>query len=124
MKKKLIIILVITVIVGLVSFGIFFIADGRLRLYQMNKERINNCTTLSKYVEYHDMEHTGDTIGNVYMYFDAQNIKCDLLNEKNIIYYDKECLDIDIGLLILDDYTLYETAFNSQKLYSNEKTTM
>lgn len=123
MKKKLVIILVTIVIIGLVAFGILFIADGRLKHYKMNKERINNCTTLSKYIEYHDtyyMTVANNNSGAEYsLHFESQDIKCDLLNEKGIIYYENNQIDMENGLLILDDNTLYETAFNSDKVYSN-----
>jgi len=125
MKKKLVIILVAIVIIGLVGFGIFFIADGRLKHYQMNNERIHNCTTLSKYIEYHDVHYmtvaNNNNSAEYSLYFESQNIKCDLLKEKDILYYDMDIDDMGSGkgLLILNDNNLYETAFNSDKVYSN-----
>ncbi len=120
MKKKLIIIIIATVIIGLVSLGIFFVADGRLKHYQMNKERINNSKTLSQYIQYHDhyyMTVANNNSGAEYsLYFFAQNIKCDLLKDRNILHYVD---NVDRGILVLDDYTIYETAFDSDKLYSN-----
>jgi len=121
MKKKLIIILIAIVTIGLVAFGIFFIADGGLKHYKMNKERINNCTTLSKYIEYHDsyyMTVANNNSGAEYsLHFYAKDIKCDSLKDKNVLYYDDD--GFDNGILILDDYTIYETAFKSDKVYSN-----
>lgn len=123
MKKKIIIIVISIVLIGLVAGGIFFVADGGLKHYQMNNQRINDCTSLSKYVEYHDAYYMTVVNNNSsiedFLEFHAKNIKCDVINEKNILYYDDEGFDFDIGLLILDDYTLYETAFNNDKLYSN-----
>lgn len=120
MKKKLVIILVTIVIIGLVAFGILFIADGRLKHYKMNKERINNCTTLSKYIEYHDSYYI--TVANnnngadYYLDFYAQDIKCDLLKDRTVLYFNDNFMG---DILILDDYTIYETAFKSDKMYSN-----
>lgn len=108
-KILTIIVIVVAIIISLVVGGFFlkeFIEDKKLE-----NERINKSTTLSKYIEYHDTKHTGKGWA---MEFYAKDISLDLLNNHNIIYYDG-------NILILDDYTIFETIFNSEKLFSNNQ---
>lgn len=122
MKKgvKIVVIILVTIvsIIAILIAGVFamdFLEDIKLR-----NERINKSTTLSKFVEYHDWKHVGGTLGA--LEFHAKDIKCDLLENKKILYYDGDYFFSNnkiTGILILDDYTIYETAFNSDMLYSN-----
>lgn len=115
-KIFVIVILAIAVLIGLYWGGIRLLDN--LHDSKLNKERINGSTTLSNYVKYHDLEHS--YIYNKYngededisLNFYAKNIKCDLIEDKNILYYSD-------GIMILDDYTVYETAFTSEKTFSN-----
>lgn len=90
-KVVSVIIIVVAIIVALIFLGM-----GKDK--EAKEDKINEPMSLSQ--EYSDSD------------FYARNIKCDLLKEKEILYYDGE-------ILILDDYTIYETAFNSDKVYSN-----
>lgn len=117
MKKvfKVLIIIIVAVVVAVSLYWGFFYLSEKVRDSKLDNERINGSTTLSKYIEYHDTEHTRDTFTSVNFY--AENIKCELLKDKKILYfYD---YGWDNGILILDDYTIYETAFKSDKVYSN-----
>lgn len=110
MKKKIVLIVVAVVIlvVGYLAWELFisdFIRDTR-----RDNDRINNSKTLSQYVEYHTPEYTGGTLDSLNFY--AQDIKCDLLKDRDILYYGDD-------ILVLDDFTIYETAFTSDKTYSN-----
>lgn len=119
MKKKIIIVVVAIalVIVGYLAWEIYI--KDFIKESQHNNNRINNCKTLSQYVEYHEWGYT-DATQNYEdgLDFYAKDIKFDLLNKGDILYYQKET-DIEKGLLILDDYTIYETSFKSDKVYSN-----
>lgn len=116
--KKIFKVLSIIVVLVMVAIGLFlgwsFLSE-HLHEKKLDKERINDSTTLSKYVKYHDVEHTRDFETELNFY--AKDIKCDLLNDKNILYFQDD--GWDNGILVLDDYTIYETAFKSDKLYSN-----
>lgn len=111
MNKKIIII-VIAIVIILLIIGGFFIFDGGLTRYKRNYDRINNCKTLSQYIEYHSLGYMQSSSEEMSFY--AKDISFDLLNDHNIIYYDG-------SILILDDYTIFETIFNSDKLFSNNK---
>ena len=108
-KVLSIIVILVAVILGLIV-GVFFLKEF-IEDKQLENERINKSTTLSKYIEYHDTKHTGKGWA---MEFYAKDISLDLLNNHNIIYYDG-------NILILDDYTIFETIFNSEKLFSNNQ---
>lgn len=115
MKKKIILIIVsvVIIVVGYIAWEMF-ISDF-IRNLQRDNNRINNCTTLSKYVEYHSMGYVENM--NDEMSFYAENIKCDILNDKSIKHlYDDTWDNI---LLVLSDNTIYQTAFRSDKVFSN-----
>lgn len=117
MKKffKVLIIIIVAVVVAVGLYWGFFYLSEKVRDSKLDNERINGSTTLSKYIEYHDTEHTRDIETSLDFY--AEDIKCDLLKDKNILYFYDD--GWDNGVLILDDYTIYETAFKSDKVYSN-----
>jgi len=118
MKKNLVIIVIaIVIIVGGYLAWEMFIRDF-IEETQHNNNRINNSKTLSQYIKYHEWGYTDYTDDySMSLNFYAENIKCDILNEKNITYvYDDSW---DNLFLLFDDYTIYETAFKSDKLYSN-----
>lgn len=112
MKKffKVLIIIIVAVVVAVGLYWGFFYLSEKVRDSKLDNERINGSTTLSKYIEYHDTEHTRDIETSLDFY--AEDIQCDLLKDRNILYYNGD-------ILVLDDYTIYETAFNSDKIYSN-----
>ena len=122
MKKIFKIVIIVAIVLAvllciLVGWDFF---EGFFEKNKLNRERINESTTLSKYVEYHDWEHTKDDLED--LRFSAEDIKCDVLKDKDILYYYGNGYDSHgyaIGLLILDDYTIYKTAFGSDKTYSN-----
>ena len=93
--KKIIKVVSIIVIVSAIIVALIFLGVGKEK-----EEDKKDPITLSQ--ECNDSD------------FYARNIECDLLEEKEILYYDGE-------ILILDDYTMYETAFNSDKVYSNNQ---
>lgn len=111
MKKKFIIILILIIVV-ILSIGGFVVLGDVLDQYKLDYDRINNSKTLSKYIEYHGLQYVGDTYGNTYMFFNSKDIKCDVLKDKNILYYGND-------IIVFDDYTVYETAFSSEMTYSN-----
>lgn len=104
--------IIVVVLIGLVIGGALAI-EGIKTLKRKN-DRINNSTTLSKYIEYHTFEYTGAIETTLEFY--AKDIKCDLLKDRNILYFNDNFMG---DILILDDYTIYETAFTSDKAYSN-----
>lgn len=120
MKKKIIIIVIaiVVVVVGYLAWEICikdFVED-----MQHNNNRINNCKTLSQYVEYHGWGYTDATINiEDSLSFYAKDIKCDILNHNTIKYlYEDGWENIT---LVLNDNTMYKTAFKSDKLFSNGK---
>lgn len=121
MKKAFKILSIVAVVVILI-LALFicgmFALKGIDKLIKRN-ERINKSTTLSKYIEYHDFEYTQSTLTE--MDFLSEDIKCDLLNDKNILYFNNDYYDgnDEMGILILEDYTIYKTAFDSEMTYSN-----
>ena len=122
MKKifKILGVIAILVVLGIGLFIGWIYLSEHLHNKKLDRERINDSTTLSKYVEYHDWEHTKDDLED--LRFSAEDIKCDVLKDKDILYYYGNGYDSHgyaIGLLILDDYTIYKTAFGSDKTYSN-----
>ena len=117
MKKvfKILSIIVVVVIIGIgLYIGWIYLLE-QLHYKKLDRERINGSTTLSKYIEYHDIEHT--RYYEEELSFFAKSIKCDLLKEKDILYYFG--YNMGNGYLILDDYSIYKTAFKSDKTYSN-----
>ena len=120
--KKVFKIIIIVIVVLAILFGLFIgliYLSKYLHKAQLNRERINNSKTLSQYIENHDQEHTlaKDNTCN-FLGIDTKNINCDLLDNHNILFY---YLDENSGILILDDYSIYETVFGTDKLYSNNK---
>ncbi len=111
-KVLSVIAIIIVILVGLVIGGAFAI-EG-IKTLKMRNDRINNSNTLSKYVEYHGWEYIGGTLNALEFY--AEDIKCDLLKDRNVLYFNDNYMG---EILILDDYTIYETAFTSDKTYSN-----
>ena len=112
MKKMLKIVIIVAIVLAIL-FGIlvgwdFF--EGFFERNKLDNERINGSTTLSNYIRYHDVAHTKDMDSPFRFY--AENIKCDLLKDRDILYYSD-------GIMVLDDYSVYETAFTSDKTYSN-----
>ena len=119
MKKifKILSIISILIVLGICLFiGGLYLSE-HLHNKKLAKERINGSTTLSNYIKYHDVEHTKD-INSPFSFY-AKDIKCDLLKDKNILYYFPQNMNTSDGILIFDDYSLYKTAFKSDKTYSN-----
>ena len=116
MKKifKILGVIAILVMIGIGLFIGWIYLSEHLHDKKLDRERINDSTTLSKYVEYHDWKHTK---GNLDYSFYAKDIKCDLLKDRTILYSYSE--EFGNGYIILDDYTIYKTAFKSDKTYSN-----
>lgn len=112
MKKvfKIVGIVAIVVVVLVCLFGGILFFGDKLEKHKLDNDRINHSKTLSQYVKYHGLGYVESSVEE--MYFHAQDIKCDLLKDKNILYYGDD-------FLVLDDYTIYETAFTSNKTYSN-----
>ena len=75
------------------------------------KGLVHEDKTLSDYVTSHDSAHLKCT-GCGELRFYAQNIKCDEIKDKEIKYYDGQ-------IIVFNDNTIYETIFDSDKLYSN-----
>lgn len=75
------------------------------------KGLVHEDKTLSDYVTSHDSAHL-KCAGCGELRFYAQNIKCDEIKDKEIKYYDGHTL-------VLSDNTIYDTIFESEKLYSN-----
>jgi len=111
-KVLSIIAIIIVVIIVLIIGGVLAI-EGIGTLKRRN-DRINNSKTLSKYIEHHSWEYTGNTEATLEFY--AKDIKFDLLKDRDILYFNDNFMG---DILILDDYTIYETAFTSDKVYSN-----
>ena len=118
MKKKIIIIVVAIVLAfgGYLAWEIFikdFVID-----MQHNNNRINNCKTLSQYVEYHDWGYTDATENEKNsLSFYAKDIKCDILNDNTIKYLHDD--EWDSITLVLNDNTMYKTDFKNDKVFSN-----
>lgn len=128
MKKilKLLFIIFGIYIIGCGIYWGYFNISEKMKINKLNNERINS-KTLSEYINSHDFYHMVTINGNdepeYYLSFVAQNIEFDLSKDKNILYYNHEFISEYgfKGILILDDYTIYETAFNNEKSYSNGK---
>lgn len=113
MKKvfKIVGIVAIVVVVLVCLFcGVLFFGE-KLEQQKLDNNRINNSKTLSQYIEYHGIGYSTDELD-----FYAEDIKCDLLKDRNVLHFNDNFMG---DILILDDYTIYETAFKSDKVYSN-----
>ena len=109
-KIVIIVVIVLAILLGILVGWDFF--EGFFKRNKLNNERINNSTTLSNYIKYHDWEHTQYSDDLLALYGNMEDIKCDILKDKDVLYYYD-------GIMILDDYSIYETAFSSDKTYSN-----
>lgn len=113
--KKFFKIISIIAVLAVLGTGVFL---GYLYLKEvfeekrLNDERINDSKTLTRYIENHDWDHTKSS--EEILEFHAQNIKCDAIDKQEILYYDN-------GILILKDYSIYETIFMGDKLFSNDQ---